>query len=91
MKTKVKFQSNFDFVLKVLGLLQNPISMKDLKTRLSVDERTVYRWINHLEEMGFEVEKSESVNPRKFQVKGSKPDLFQKSLDFMGFCYPKTA
>jgi biotin operon repressor len=58
MSNQIKFKAHFDFVLKALVLLQNPVSMKELKKGLSLTDRSVYRWIQHLEELGFEVEKT---------------------------------
>lgn len=89
MTTPLKFKYQFDFVLKMITILQKPKNLTELMSELSVTERTVYRWIDHLELMGFNIERSRVFKQRVFRITNGSPELALECLKMFQMCVPK--
>lgn len=50
-----KLKNQLAFMVKLIRLLQEPISLKVLSDELAMDQRNVYRWIFILINMGFAI------------------------------------
>lgn len=89
MTTPVKFKHHFEFVLQLITTLQKPKNMEELMNELCVTERTVYRWIDHLETMGFKVERSTVIKRRIFRIIGGSQEMAADCLKMFQMCVPK--
>lgn len=84
-----KIKNQLEFMLKLIKAFQEPITLKRLAESLCMDQRNVYRWIEVLTEMGFQIEKSESTNPRTYWIKGGSEKMWEIGLELMVYSDPK--
>lgn len=81
----VKFSQQLDFVITLIKMLKKPVSVRFMMNELNVTDRTIYRWMEHLGELGFQVEKQEYF---KYQITGGSNLMFDKALEILDCCYP---
>lgn len=73
-------KGDFDHLCSMVMAMQVPKSIQHLADEISCTERTVYRTIAGLEDMGFLIHKSKEVNPRRFHIVEASPDLKEKVI-----------
>lgn len=57
-----------DTLLLIIALLRNPSRMSELTESLNKDERTVYRYLEDMEDMGFLIERAIKNRKRFYRI-----------------------
>ncbi len=60
-------------IAKLIKALKKPVEVGDLVDRLGVSKKTVYRYLDLLEERGFIIEHSGRTRPVTYQIKNRLP------------------
>jgi biotin operon repressor len=88
MTQPIKFKQQFDWVLLLVSALQEPKSLEELQDISCTSERSVYRWIDHLRQMGFEVRRSGKKNRRTWKITNENKELKGRCLKLASACDP---
>lgn len=73
--TNRKMKSEFDYLVNVVKVMQEPKTINVLCEELNCTSRTVYRTMSGLNDLGFVIRKSKGVNPRKYFIAGVSENM----------------